>query len=414
MRAGARGRGKEPLNRPIAWTGSRPLFGSNFTLGQKKGGWGSLTLWPPSVIIGGSIDNESQYQVSPPSFPPSVLENPTVSTPTRHARPGFTLVELLVVIAVIGVLMALLLPAVQAAREAARRSYCANNLKQLGLALQNFESARRKFPASWRPSLPSPSGSINGWSLQAQLLPYLEQTAIGDQINYKLGYGQIRLDTTNERLAGQRIPTYLCASEVRDEQRIKGGEPYHYPLNYGANVGIWLVFDPRTGQGGLGAFQPIKQYRTGEYRDGLSNTLAFAEVRAWTPYYRNAALTDPAAPSPAAVCSLGGDFKTETGHTEWVDGRAHQTGVTGLFPPNTDVFCDVGGIRYDVDWTNQQEGKSTTVKTYAAVTSRSYHPTGVQVVNMDASVHFRADDIDLRVWRAMFTRMGQETVSSTD
>src|SRR5947207_14414997 len=90
-------------------------------------------------------------------------------------RAGFTLVELLVVIAVIGVLVALILPAVQAAREAARRMSCGNNLRQIGLGLQNFESATKIFPSSLRPTPPDHNGLFNGWSVHAQILAYLEQ-----------------------------------------------------------------------------------------------------------------------------------------------------------------------------------------------------------------------------------------------
>ena len=110
------------------------------------------------------------------------------------------------------------------------------------------------------------------------------------------------------------------------------------------------------------------------------------------------------------VCALGGSFKTNSGHTEWVDGRVHQTGVTTTFTPNTKVLCRQGGITYDIDWTNQREGRSSTVPTYAAVTSRSYHPTGVNVVLMDGSVQFVANEIHLSIWRALSTRAGNEPV----
>jgi hypothetical protein len=109
------------------------------------------------------------------------------------------------------------------------------------------------------------------------------------------------------------------------------------------------------------------------------------------------------------VCSLGGDFKADTGHTEWVDGRAHQTGFTTVFTPNSKVMCDLGG-QFDVDWNNMQEGKSTTAPTFAAVTSRSYHANGVMAMMMDGSVHFLPNTIEIGVWRALATRDGGETV----
>src|SRR3569623_208544 len=107
----------------------------------------------------------------------------------RHSLRAFTLVELLVVVAISGVLISLLLPAVQAAREAARRSSCANNLRQLGLALHNFESANRSFPSSLRPTPVDPAtGTFAGWSALAQLLPCLEQGNVFGAINFDLPY----------------------------------------------------------------------------------------------------------------------------------------------------------------------------------------------------------------------------------
>jgi prepilin-type processing-associated H-X9-DG protein len=103
---------------------------------------------------------------------------------------------------------------------------------------------------------------------------------------------------------------------------------------------------------------------------------------------------------------LGGEFKTDSGHTEWVDARVHQTGFTTLFPPNTRVPYSSGGASYDIDFNSMREGQNATGITYAAVTSRSYHVGGVNVLLMDGSVRFVRSDISPVTWRALGTRAG--------
>ncbi len=331
----------------------------------------------------------------------------------RRLARGFTLVELLVVIAIIGVLTGLLLPAVNSAREAARRVSCANNVRQIGLAMANFESAQQSFPPSWS-SADGSLSNVDGYSAHARILPYLEEAAIEGAIDYELSYTDTTQRIGGARISSIRISSYLCPSELNDRGREESGEPVHYPLNYGVNAGVWFVWDPATRLGGDGAFHPVKGIRAGMMRDGMSKTICVAEVRTYTPYVRNTATPSAELPTPEALPGDGQrKFDPPTGHTEWIDGRVHQSGFTTAFPPNATIspaFAE--GL--DIDYTSQQEGKSETKPTYAAVTSRSNHPGMVNVVMLDGSVRGIADGIDPITWRATSTRAGGELVELTN
>ncbi|HUG67120.1 MAG TPA: DUF1559 domain-containing protein [Pirellulaceae bacterium] len=321
---------------------------------------------------------------------------------TLRAHRAFTLVELLVVIAIIGILVALLLPAVQAAREAARRMSCGNNLKQIGLALHNYHDTYKAFP----PSALIPYGATaDSFSPQARLLSFLEQENLQDLIDWNASYAAQPVVTR------QRIATYICPSEVGDRERPDGALT-HYPLTYGMNFGTWFVFDPRSRSGGNGIAYPNGRVNFASVTDGTSNTLAFAEVKAWAPYLRDGGTPNglgvPIPTTPAQVVGFGGSFKANSGHTEWIDGRTHQSGFTGTFPPNTKFIYASGGEDYDVDFNSSREGKTTNQTTYAVVTSRSYHPGGAQVGLVDGSVRFASETVDLSVWRGYATRDGGE------
>jgi prepilin-type N-terminal cleavage/methylation domain-containing protein len=320
------------------------------------------------------------------------------------SRKAFTLIELLVVIAIIAILIGLLLPAVQKVREAAARTQCLNNLKQIGLALHNHENARRAFPS---PGTYPVGGTGVSWSMHALLLPYLEQANLQKLINFSAPY------SAQPNVTQQRVAIFLCPSDANDRARPDGAVT-HYPLTYGVNLGTWMVYNPATGQGGDGAFAINQRMRPGAMIDGLSNTVAFAEVKAFTPYLRDganpSAANTPPPSDPTVLAGYGGNFKADSGHTEWVDARIHQTGFTATFAPNTVVPYTVTGANYDIDFNSSREGATANQITYAAVTARSYHSEIVNVLLMDGSVRSVDRGVALGLWRALCTRAGGEPV----
>lgn len=330
--------------------------------------------------------------------------------PGGDRRPGFTLVELLVVIAIIGILIALLLPAIQAAREAARRSQCVNNLRQVGIAVQNYHDVHKQLPASFtsRPVTP-----YDCWSIQSRLLPYLEEGNIYQGINFALSYKDPSQVIAGVQISSMQVPVYRCPSERNTALRVDGSILW-FPLNYGANLGTWFIHDPAAKKGGDGAFAADSTHGFGGITDGTSHTMCFAEVKTFQPYLRESgtpnALNTPIPPDAATTVGYGGDFKPDSGHTEWTDARSHQTGFTAVFGPNTTVPYQRDGATYDVDFTSAREGQNATRLTYAAVTSRSHHPSVINASMMDGSVQSFSNDTALPTWRALATRAGEEVM----
>jgi prepilin-type N-terminal cleavage/methylation domain-containing protein/prepilin-type processing-associated H-X9-DG protein len=327
-------------------------------------------------------------------------------------RRAFTLIELLVVIAIIAVLIGLLLPAVQKVRASAARIKCANNLKQIGLAMHNYESATGNLP----PTGYFPVGGPNvTWSALARLLPYVEQDNLYKSINFDAPY------STQPNVSKMRIPIFVCPSDNNAEtgKLNSSGVLTHWPINYAVNNGRWQVWSPVNGLGGDGAFGATRPRRMADFYDGLSNTLAASEVKAYTSQLTKGGNPNVAdAPLPntqAEVVALGGTFKqgvpgSAGGHSEWVDAKILETGFTTLFPPNTPVPYVNNGTTFDVDFISANEGNTTNQYAYAAVTARSYHAGGVNALLMDGSVRFVTNSIPTATWRALGTRAGDEVV----
>jgi len=313
------------------------------------------------------------------------------------------LVELLVVIAIIGILVALLLPAVQAAREAARRMQCSNHLKQLALAVHNYESTHRM--------LPMIAPHSNGISAQAQILPFIEQANLADRIDpsqpLMLGSGpNVTLNPVYAGLHDIVLPFLVCPSDNGDVYLLDGATRWagtNYLLNAGSGNGFNYCEGGSVPTNGL--FWRGSRTRFADIVDGTSNTLLMAEgLFGGRAGVSTTVLTDPRrqlqrAAGGGGVCTRTSEdlaAAAANGYTGsrnggWLRTTGFHITINGFLTPNAD--------RADIS----HHG-------HVLSSSRSNHPGGVQISLTDGSVRFVSETIPLTTWRALFSRAGGETL----
>ncbi|MDO4583793.1 MAG: DUF1559 domain-containing protein [Planctomycetia bacterium] len=316
-------------------------------------------------------------------------------------RTGFTLVELLVVIAIIGMLVGLLLPAVQQARESARRMSCSNNLRQLGLGMLNFETSQRGFPIgawSWAGDNlqnRSPSGvpyrGDHCW--YSQIGPYIEQQAWYSLISFDVLF----CAPINDEARRTKIPIFACPSDMGlQEMQWEQSTWSRVKSNYVANWGN-TTYSQENRDGvvfGGAPFQPRLKVPLASIHDGTSNTLLMSEVKIISVNGAGSASSWSGSISDCSI-TLGNGF-------------------TGWNPPNSGIADELlwGGQYGDYASAGVPQPTSVDDVSQQVITARSHHPGGVNVVRCDGSVEFLSDGVDVSLWRAFTTAAGHEVLSN--
>jgi prepilin-type N-terminal cleavage/methylation domain-containing protein/prepilin-type processing-associated H-X9-DG protein len=343
----------------------------------------------------------------------------------RARRPGFTLIELLVVISIIAVLIGLLLPAVQSAREAARRTQCINNLKQIGLAAHNYHTAFRVFPFGKGPSYGTvlPGTPVYArWSAQSQLLMFIEQGNLFNSINFNLPpetpgmAGAVPFmppyqnpNRENATSSQVMVATFLCPSDLPTLSIWPGGN------NYFGNQQTWACdlsdSNPSTiapNEVQRGVFFYLSAVSIDTMTDGTSQTAIFSEkIRGQgTPNPRtdmfataNQSSLDATYIDCQSINPMTTPPLTSREGMSWVMGEMCCTTYNHVSTPNTKTCAGLGF-------------PGTMANMSMQVPPSSNHPGGVNVLMGDGGVHFIRDSIFLLTWRALGTRNGAEVISS--
>ena len=323
-------------------------------------------------------------------------------------RSGFTLVELLVVIAIIGVLVGLLLPAVQSAREAARRMSCSNNMKQLGLSMHNYHDTHKVFPAfKYR----NGQGSHwRGYSAFTQILPFIEQQPLHDQLKTATNdfFAHWDVNGAHQNLRAVAIPAFKCPSDIQFPSTGGGwanGPGCSYGVSYGSTIS-WTDFGQQNGMfRGQTNAGDRPHTKMADILDGTSNTLLASEHLAGDNNDNalmngNSSETRIGSAFPGSVpypnqadletfgiaCEAVQTHNSENGN-QWIAPESTQTALNTVAPPNWRYpNCQTNGTGFASD-------------ANGVYTARSRHTGGVQCAVGDGSVRFVSDSIDLKTWQ---------------